>query len=57
VSDHGADPVDDSTPVFTQYDVFRIGCYLSDLWRYGSPGAAGDASDDIEQAVQSVLKP
>lgn len=53
MSEHGDEPVDDTTPVFTQAEVFMIGGYLAEVWSNGVPD---DATDDTERAIQSVLR-
>jgi hypothetical protein len=53
VSVHGDDPVDETTPVFTQAEVFMIGGYLAETWADGVPD---DATDDTEAAIQAVLR-
>lgn len=54
MSAHGGDPVDDTTPVFTQGDVFVIGGYLAEVW---GVGADRDVVDDVEWAVRAALQP
>lgn len=51
VSDHGDEPADDTTPVFTQYEVFMVGGVLAELWGHD----AEQTTDDVEHAIQLVL--
>ena len=53
MSVHGDEPADETTPVFTQADVFMIGGYLAEIW---SDGVPDDATDDTETAIRAVLK-
>jgi hypothetical protein len=50
MSEHGDDPLDNTTPIFTQAEVFIIGGYLSVIWN-----GPEDATDDIEAAIRVVL--
>lgn len=51
MSVHGDERCDDTTPVFTQEEVFMIGGYLGGLWGVGTD----EAVDGTEQAVRAVL--
>lgn len=52
MSEHGDEPVDETTPVFTQAEVFMIAGYLAESW---SDGVPADVVDDTERAIRSVL--
>lgn len=53
-NEHSDDPVDDTTPVFTQAEVFWVGGFLLGLWL--DVGLPESAVDDTETAIREVLK-
>ena len=45
-----SDPVDTTSLILTEAEAYMVGGYLAELWC-----VAGDAAEDIELAISSVL--